>query len=115
MTKLPFEVGVAHYDKPLPDVIHNIEELRDHDAFRFANRLHAWADIEDGRIVAAGQDGTGYIGSTTMRLGKRAMTFPAIPLPDMIVRTSAKSTLTMPGMVMMSEIPCTAWQSTSSA
>ena len=82
MTKLPFEVGVAHYDNPLPDVIHNLEELRDHDSFRFANRLHAWVEIEDGKIVAAGQDGQGYIGSTTMRLGKRSMTFPAIPLPD---------------------------------
>lgn len=31
----------------------------------------------------------------------------AVPLLDMIALTSAKSTFTRPGMVMMSEMPCT--------
>ena len=55
--------------------------------------------------------------ASVARLGPSATPVPisAIPFPDMIVRTSAKSTLTMPGIVMMSEIPWTAWQSTSSA
>ena len=33
----------------------------------------------------------------------------------MMVRTSAKSTLIMPWVVMRSLMPCTAWSSTSSA
>ena len=82
MTKLPFEVGVAHYDQPLPDVIKSIDELRENDAFRFANELRAWVEVEDGKIVNVGHEGKGHIGSTTMRLGKRSMTFPAVPLPD---------------------------------
>mmetsp|Transcript_26481 Transcript_26481/g.67328 ORF Transcript_26481/g.67328 Transcript_26481/m.67328 type:complete len:223 (-) Transcript_26481:385-1053(-) len=37
------------------------------------------------------------------------------PAPDMMARTSAKSTLTRPGTVMMSLMPRTPWRSTSSA
>ena len=36
-------------------------------------------------------------------------------MPAMMVFTSAKSRLMMPGMVMMSEMPCTAWRRMSSA
>jgi len=39
----------------------------------------------------------------------------ACPMPAIVVFTSAKSRLMMPGMVMMSEMPCTPWRSTSSA
>src|SRR5438105_15779796 len=45
--KVPFEVGMAHYDDPLPDVIHDLESLRAADKFRFANELRAWIEIED--------------------------------------------------------------------
>ena len=39
----------------------------------------------------------------------------AMPMPDMIVRTSAKSRLIRPGTRIRSEMPCTAWSSTVSA
>ena len=39
----------------------------------------------------------------------------AWPIPFITARTSAKSRLIWPGTVMMSEMPCTAWRSTSSA
>src|SRR5476651_1891537 len=44
-----------------------------------------------------------------------AVPITAWPMPCMMVFTSAKSRLMMPGMVMMSEIPCTAWRRMSSA
>ncbi len=34
MPKLPFELGLTHYDDPLPDQIDDLEELRKRDAFR---------------------------------------------------------------------------------
>ena len=37
-------------------------------AFRFANQLAAWVEVEDGRIVDAGYSGSGLIGATTVRL-----------------------------------------------
>lgn len=82
-TRLPFDVGVAHYDAPLPDVVTDLEELRQADAFRFANELRAWIEVEDGRIVDHGHAGKGHIGSTTLRLGSRQMAFPAVPFPDL--------------------------------
>ena len=39
----------------------------------------------------------------------------AVPEPFITAFTSAKSTLTRPEIVMISEIPCTPWRSTSSA
>jgi len=83
MTKSAFEAGFTHYDEPLPDVIEDLEALRLADRFRFANRLEAWIDVEDGRIVAAGYTGGGAIGATTVRLGSKDLaTLEAFPLPD---------------------------------
>lgn len=82
-TKMPFDAGVAHYDVPPPDAIEDLEELRSADRFRFANQLTAWIDVREGLVVGHGQGGGGMIGSTTLRLGKRARTFEACALPDL--------------------------------
>lgn len=95
--KVPFSVGMAHYDDPPPEVIDDLAALRDADRFRFANRLSAWIDVDDRaehwggrtvgsrrpRIVSWGMTGGGMIGSTTMRLGGKEMTFAAVPFPDL--------------------------------
>jgi hypothetical protein len=88
--RVPFEVGVAHYDPPPPDVIENrraLETLRKEDRFRFANRLSAWIEVDDGKIVDAGYDGGGSMGATTMKLGRASRTFEAIALPDIQRKT----------------------------
>ena len=36
ITKMPFEVGLTHYDEPPPDQIDDLEALRVADRFRFA-------------------------------------------------------------------------------
>ena len=82
MTKLPFEMGVAHYDEVPPEVIEDLDALRLADRFRFANELRAWVEVEDGKIVGHGQSGSGHIGATTMKLGSKAATFQAVPYPD---------------------------------
>ena len=82
-TKLPFETGVAHYDPPPPDAIEDLEELRLADRFRFANELHGWIEVKDGRIVDYGQSGRGLIGSTTLQVGPKKAVFQAVPLPDL--------------------------------
>ena len=81
--KLPFELGVAHYDQPPPDVLTDLDELRQADRFRFANQLRAWIEVEDGRVTRWGQSGGGMIGSTTLRLGRRQAVFQATALPDL--------------------------------
>lgn len=82
MTKLPFDMGVSHFDGPPPDEVDDLQALLDGDRIRFANHLRAWIDVEDGHIVDHGQEGKGSIGSTTLRLAGRAASIAAVPLPD---------------------------------
>ena len=81
MTKLPFALGIAHYDEPPPDVLEDIDELVARDAFREANELRAWIEVDDGRIVDHGYSGRGHIGVTRIRLGPKEITVPAVALP----------------------------------
>ena len=81
MTKLPFEVGFTHYDNPPPDVIQDFEALGAADGFRFANRLGAWIEVENGAVVDHGYSGGAVMGATTVKLGKAAR-FAAVGFPD---------------------------------
>ena len=83
MTRLPFDMGVAHYDPPPPDVIEDLDALREADRFRFANELRAWIEVEGDRVVGWGHAGGGRIGSTRVRIGPTAMVFPAVAFPDL--------------------------------
>jgi hypothetical protein len=74
LPKLPFELGVGHYDAPPPDRVgglSHLEQLRDADRFREANLLQARIEVEDGEIVDAGYFGGGLVGSTTFNLGRK--------------------------------------------
>lgn len=82
VTKLPFGMGVAHYDAPPPDHIDDLDAMAADDRFRFANRLSAWIEVEDGRITTYGYSGGGRIGSTRMRLAGREVIFAAVAFPD---------------------------------
>ncbi len=81
MPKLPFEMGIAHYDDPPPDRIEDLEALHKADAFREANELKAWIEVENGKIVDQGYSGAGHIGVTRLRLGPRELAFPATKYP----------------------------------
>ena len=83
LMKLPFELGVAHYDEVPPDRLGDLEALRAADRFRFANELRGWIDVEDGVITGHGQSGGIRMGSTTIRLGRGAMTFAAVRFPEL--------------------------------
>ena len=94
MVKMPFEVGVGHYDDPLPDVIdvNNLEAMRDNDQFRFANHLRAWIRVENGRIIDFGQSGGTILNSTHMKIGPKEIVFQATAFPE--IRPKAKITKT---------------------
>ena len=81
LPKLPFELGVGHYDEPPPDRLEqgDLGQLRDADRFREANLLEAWIEVEDGAIVGAGYRGGGLVGSTTFKLGPKAIVVPGVP------------------------------------
>jgi cyclic nucleotide-binding protein len=81
MPKIPFEVGIGHYDEPPPDRLGegDLERLRESDRFREANELRAWIEVDDGKIVDHGFEGRGLVGSTTFRLGVRDLVFQGVP------------------------------------
>jgi hypothetical protein len=80
LPKIPFELGVGHYDEPPPDRLEqgDLERLRDADRFREANQLRAWIEVEDGRIVGHGYAGGGLVGSTAFRLGLKDVIVPGV-------------------------------------
>jgi Cyclic nucleotide-binding domain len=80
MPKLPFELGIGHYDQPPPDrlVEGDLERLRDEDRYREANLLRAWIEVEDGRIVGQGYSGSAFVGSTTFRFGPKSIVVPGV-------------------------------------
>ena len=81
--RLPFGLGVAHYDPPPPEVLDDLDELAANDRFRFANRLAAWIEVQDGRIVDAGQSGGGRVNVTKVGFGSASIAFPPVVLPDL--------------------------------
>jgi hypothetical protein len=83
--KMPFSVGMAHYDDPPPDEVHpaDLGGLRAAGRFRFANELRAWIDVEDGRVVGYGQEGGGQLSTTLVGPKRAEVEFEPIPLPDL--------------------------------
>ena len=81
MPKMPFEMGIAHYDEPPPDRIDDLEALHENDLFREANELKAWIEVEDDKIVDQGYSGQGRIGVTRIKLGPREIAFAAVQYP----------------------------------
>lgn len=84
LNKAIFGTGFTHYDAPPPDVIDDLDALRDSDAFRFANHLAAAIEVDDdGKIIAAEYTGSGVMGATTLAVAGREATFAAVSFPDL--------------------------------
>lgn len=80
---MPFDMGLAHYDKPLPTRLDDLDAWHKQDLFREANELHGWIEVVDGKITGHGQDGHGRIGVTRLKLGPKTVTVKAKAMPDM--------------------------------
>src|SRR5262249_61354983 len=79
LPKLPFTMGVAHYDDPPPDVIEDLDAMREADEFREANELRAFIDVaDDGSITDAGHLGTGHIGVTKVEVVPKEVSVDAV-------------------------------------
>jgi Cyclic nucleotide-binding domain len=83
LPKLPFELGITHYDQPPPDKLApgQLEELLDADRFREANNLRAWIEVDDGKIVDSGYSGGALVGTTNVKLGPKTLSFPGVKYP----------------------------------
>ncbi len=101
--KAAFTLGVTHYDDPPPEVIGDLESLHVAERFRFANRLAAWIEVENGQVVDAGYSGQGYITRTRVTLGAVAeivfqpAEFPELKSEPDVTGTQARFTQTTGG------------------
>src|SRR6266567_1190729 len=82
-TRIPFELGVTHYDDPPPDEWKDLDSVLGPEGARFANDLRAWIDVHDGRIVGHGQGGGGRVSSTLVRLGGMRVLMEAVGYPEL--------------------------------
>ena len=81
--KVPFSMGMAHYDDPPPDRLEDPAALAAADRCRFCNQLAAFIELEDGRISRYGFIGDGVVGSTTLRLGPASLTIAPFVFPTL--------------------------------
>src|SRR5262249_55580954 len=82
LPRVAFELGVGRYDEPPPDRIDDIEALHARGAFRFANQLRAWVEVENGKIVGHGHEGRSLISRTILRFGALIVAFQPTAFPD---------------------------------
>ena len=83
LAKQPFSLGLTHYDEEPPALVDDIEALLRDDRFREANVHRAWIEVEGGKVVGYGQTGSGYVGSTTMKVGPGKVTVKGHALPTL--------------------------------
>jgi hypothetical protein len=81
MPNLPLGIAVAHFDEPPPEPLGDVARLRDADAFREANELRAWVDVENGRIVDHGRAGRRVGTGARVDLANDQIAFPAVEFP----------------------------------
>ena len=68
----------------------DLDELVASDRFRFANRLEAWIEVEDGRIVDAGQRAVATSAVTKVGYGSASIAFaPIAPCPTCVPTPSS--------------------------
>jgi cyclic nucleotide-binding protein len=79
---IPFDMGLAHYDDPLPERLDDLEGWHRRDLFRECNELKGWIEVDDGKIVGYGQSGGGRIGVTRLKLGPKTVAVKAKSMPD---------------------------------
>jgi len=79
---MPFDMGLAHYDEPLPSQLDDLDDWHRRDLFRESNELKGWIEVGDGKITAWGQHGGGRIGVTRLKIGPKTLTVKAKAMPD---------------------------------
>jgi hypothetical protein len=82
LARVPFSLGLTHYDQQPPARLDQFDLEQYGQDVREINRLEAWIDVRDGRIVDAGYAGPGgFIGSTRLDMGFTQLVVPGRERP----------------------------------
>lgn len=82
--RLPFDLGIGSYDDPPPDTLEDVAAIARDERFRFAQRLSAWIEVDDGgRVSDHGQEGQSWISPTHLRFGPLRLPLSPGPFPDL--------------------------------
>jgi hypothetical protein len=93
LPKAGFKIGMVHYDDPPPDPISDVDELHAAERFRFANRLAAWIEVENGQVIGADYCGRGYMSCTRVSLGSKvAVVFQPAEFPELRAKPEVSAT-----------------------
>jgi len=76
LLRIPFSRGIMHYDPPPPLTLTDVAGMRRRGEFRFANRLRAYIEVEDGRITGSGYTGDNLMGVTPVTAGPLRILLP---------------------------------------
>jgi hypothetical protein len=82
LLRIPFEKRFMHYDPPPPLTITDLESMRERGEFRFANRLSAWIEVEDGNVTGSGYSGELIMGVTPFTVGPLRVMLPTKRNPE---------------------------------
>jgi hypothetical protein len=83
VTRIPFGMGVTHYDDPPPDEWKDLDSVLGPEGARFANDLRGWVDVEDGKVTGHGQSGGGRVSNTLVRLRGMRVQVEAVGYPEL--------------------------------
>ena len=93
LARVPFSLGLTRYDDPPPARIEDLDAAQVSGSIREVNRLKAWIEVRDERIVDAGYGGPGgFVGSTRLDLGFTEVQVPGRARP--LLRRSLHGTST---------------------
>ncbi|CAN5829274.1 hypothetical protein BH23ACT4_BH23ACT4_05210 [soil metagenome] len=81
--KVPFLLGIGHYDPPPPDHIEDLTKLHDNADMRYANQLRAFIEVDGYEITDAGYTGGGLVSDTIATLGPKQVSFPPVVFPEL--------------------------------
>jgi hypothetical protein len=76
LMKLPFAARIMHYDAPPPLELTDLEAMQQQGRFRFANKLSAYIEVEDGKISSCGYSGGLLMGRTPLSAGPVRVLLP---------------------------------------
>ena len=74
--RLPFAAGIMHYDPPPPLELTELEAMQQWGEIRFANKLSAYIELEDGEITSCGYSGSLLMDRTPISAGPLRVKLP---------------------------------------